>query len=187
MHDQQARVKVSLLSIYSVFFQIGIMSFGGGLVSWIHREVVNVRGWMRDEEFLSGMALAQILPGVNSTNTAVFVGQRVRGLIGASVALLAMLTGPFFAVLLTSQIYQSLITLPGATAVLEGIAAVAVGLIMRLGIQAARRSRRGVVSITVMIIIFVYVGVLKLPMIATIAIMAPLSVVAAYLEAGKDA
>ena len=99
MDDKAVPARVPLASIYWVFFQIGVMSFGGGLVSWIHREVVTVRGWIKEEEFLSGMALSQILPGVNSTNTAIFVGQRVRGGIGATVALGAFLCLLFGAVL----------------------------------------------------------------------------------------
>ena len=38
MQQGNPATRVSLLSIYSVFFQIGLMSFGGGLVTWIHRE-----------------------------------------------------------------------------------------------------------------------------------------------------
>jgi chromate transporter len=187
MAEASAGTRVSLLSIYSVFFQIGLMSFGGGLVSWIHREVVTVRGWIKDEEFLSGMALSQILPGVNSTNTAIFVGQRVRGVIGAVVALVAMLTGPFIVVLAAGYFYKWLIGVPGVAAMFEGIAAVALGLIMRLGIQAGRRAAYGVLPILVMLATFVTVGVLRWPMLSTVAVIAPLSIIAAYLQGRRNA
>jgi chromate transporter len=187
MTQEMPGQRVSLLSIYVVFFQIGLMSFGGGLVTWIHREVVNVRGWIKDEEFLSGMALSQILPGVNSTNTAIFVGQRVRGAIGATVALVAMLTGPFVVVLVAGIFYQRLIGVPGVAAFFEGVAAVALGLIMRLGIQASRRAARSVVPFTVMVITFVTVGVLRWPMLPTVAVIAPLSILAAYYGRRRDA
>ena len=78
--------QASLSDLFNVFFKIGLMSFGGGLVSWIHRDVVIARGWMTNEEFLSGLSLSQVLPGVNSTNTSIFVGQRLRGPVGAVVA-----------------------------------------------------------------------------------------------------
>ena len=42
MAEDAAGQRVSLGAIYVVFFQIGLMSFGGGLVSWIHREVVSL-------------------------------------------------------------------------------------------------------------------------------------------------
>src|SRR5690242_11303725 len=66
---------VSLWSLYRMFFLVGLFSFGGGLTAWFHREIVLVRGWMTDEEFFSGYSLSQVLPGVNSTNMAVYIGQ----------------------------------------------------------------------------------------------------------------
>src|SRR5712672_4632104 len=87
---------VSLLSLYRLFFVVGLFSFGGGLTAWFHREVVLVRGWMTNDEFFSGYSLAQLLPGVNSTNMAVYIGQHVRG---SAVALAGLLSGPFFIVI----------------------------------------------------------------------------------------
>jgi chromate transporter len=77
---------VPLASLYGLFFVVGLSSFGGGLTAWFHREVVLARQWMTDDEFFSGYSLAQVLPGVNSTNMAVYIGQHLRGAIGAAVA-----------------------------------------------------------------------------------------------------
>jgi chromate transporter len=184
---ENSRKSVSLLSIYTVFFQIGLMSFGGGLVSWIHRDIVTVRGWMTDQEFLSGVALSQVLPGVNSTNTSIFVGQHLRGPIGASVALVAMLTGPFIAVLLVAFGYKWLSGLPGFAPAIEGVAAVALGMLARLGIQAGRSAMRGVVPVLVMLCTFLAVGVLHWPMLAVVAVLAPLSVILSWPRARGDA
>ena len=81
--------KVSLASLYGVFFRVGLMSFGGGISAWVHREIVGVRRWVTEEEFMAGFALGQILPGVNSTNLTVYMGQHLRGASGAAVALAA--------------------------------------------------------------------------------------------------
>src|SRR4051794_25579176 len=59
---------VPLTSLYGLFFVVGLCSFGGGVTAWFHREVVLARKWMSDDEFFSGYSLAQVLPGVNSTN-----------------------------------------------------------------------------------------------------------------------
>jgi chromate transporter len=58
-----SRAPVSLVSLFLVFFRVGLFSFGGGLSGWIYREVVTLRGWMSDDDFFSGLALSQILPG----------------------------------------------------------------------------------------------------------------------------
>src|SRR3954467_15874700 len=104
---------VSLWSLYKLFFGVGLMSFGGGLTAWFHREVVLVRGWMTDDEFFSGYSLAQVLPATVSTNMAVYVGQHGRGLIGAIVALGALLSGPFFAVIAAANANHYLLAGPG--------------------------------------------------------------------------
>src|SRR6478735_4123254 len=100
---QKTSTPVSLWAIYKLFFLVGAMSFGGGLTAWFHREVVLVRGWMTDDEFFSGYSLSQVLPGVNSTNMAVYIGQHVRGAIGSIVALSALLSGPFVVVIAASS------------------------------------------------------------------------------------
>lgn len=177
------QMRVPLISIYRVFFEIGLLSFGGGLVSWIHREVVAKRGWIPDEEFLSGVALAQILPGVNSTNVSIYVGQRLRGAIGAGVALAAMLTGPFVVVIFAAIIYRWLLGVPGFPSLVEGIAAVAIGMLLRFGIEAGRIASRGPVAIVFMAVTFIAVGVMRWPMLAVVAVIAPISIAACWPKA----
>ena len=173
---------VSLATIYALFFRIGLFSFGGQLTSWIHREVVVVRNWMTNEEFLSGLALSQILPGVNSTNTAIFVGQRLRGAMGAMIAIVAMLTGPFFSVILVAIFYDRLIGLPGFPSMIEGVAAVALGMLARMGISASRSVTKGFVPALAMLATFAGVGLMHWSMLLVVAVVAPLSVIASYLQ-----
>lgn len=171
---------VPLASIFRVFFEIGVLSFGGGLVSWIHREVVGRRGWIEDREFLSGVALAQILPGVNSTNVGIFVGQRLRGAAGATTALVAMLAGPFVGVILAALAYQQLLDIPGFSALVAGVAAVAIGMLLRMGVEAGRVAATGPISIGVMLATFLAVGVLRLPMLPVVFVIAPASIFACW-------
>src|SRR6185369_17917018 len=103
---QKNAPSVSLLALYKLFFGVGLFSFGGGLTAWFHREVVLVRRWMTDDEFFSGYSLAQLLPGVNSTNMSVYIGQHLRGAIGAATALAALLTGPFVIVVAAAVGYN---------------------------------------------------------------------------------
>jgi chromate transporter len=181
-----APAPVSLLQLYALFFRIGLFSFGGQLTSWIHREVVIIREWMSDDEFLSGLALAQILPGVNSTNTAVFVGQHLRGFMGAGVALMGMLTGPFFAVIVAAMSYHWLRGLDGFPSIIEGVAAVALGMLARMGLVAGKAAARNVIAAVAMLVTFVSVGVLKWPMLGVVAVVAPLSVVLSYWQGRGD-
>src|SRR6202521_6101606 len=109
----QAPIRVSLLSLYGVFLRLGLYSFGGGISAWVHREIVDVRHWLTEEEFMAGFALGQILPGVNSTNLTIYVGQHLRGAIGAAVALAGLLSGPFAVVIAAGVAYRYLLQIPG--------------------------------------------------------------------------
>ena len=45
---------VSLFALFRTFFWVGLFSFGGGMSSWLHREIVHLRGWLTDDQFFSG-------------------------------------------------------------------------------------------------------------------------------------
>jgi len=177
----------SLFALYKVFFWIGLFSFGGGMTAWFHREVVQMRGWMKDEDFFSGYAFCQILPGVNSTNMAVYIGQRLRGFPGAGAALLGLLSGPFVVVIACAIGYQRLIAFPLFNAAVAGIAAAALGLLIRLGITAGREAWRDIRSPIVMAATFVAVGVFNLPLVPVVLVIGPLSVAAAWYWTSHDA
>jgi chromate transporter len=171
---------VPLHSLYNAFFWMGLFSFGGGLSAWTHREIVQLRGWMTDEEFFSGYGLGQILPGVNSTNLSVYVGQHLRGSIGALVALAGLLTGPFVVVLAAAVTYEQLNTIPGFQVGMQGVAAAAIGLLVRMAVSATKNAARGVVSLVIMLGTFAAVGIFKLPLLLVAIVAAPISVYAAW-------
>jgi len=171
---------VPLLALYRVFFVLGLFSFGGGVSAWMHREVVQMRGWMTDEAFISGFALAQILPGVNSANLAVYIGQHLRGAVGAVVTVVGMLTGPFVVVIVAAVAYHRLVGLPGFAAATAGVAAVAVGMLLRLGLTLARRVPRRPAAYAAMLVTFVAVGVLKWPLVPVVFVVAPISIALAW-------
>ena len=176
--DQTARVP--LTALYRVFFVIGLFSFGGGLVSWIFRDVVEVRKWMSREDFLPGVALSQVMPGVSSTNCAIYVGQMLRGLPGALTAIIAMLTAPFLTALVAAWAYKSLLHIPGFQETMVGVAAAAIGMLLRTGVEAARPQVRDWAAMSIMIASFLAVGVFRLPLIPVICVLGPISVALAW-------
>jgi chromate transporter len=182
----QQTERVSLTSIYRVFFEIGVFSFGGGLVPWIYREVVDIKKWMTKEDFVPGIALSQVMPGVSSTNCAIYVGQMLRGAPGALTALIAMLTAPFCIALGAAFAYKWLLGLPGFQETMIGVAAAAIGMLLRTGIEAARMTTKGLAPMAIIAITFVAVGVLRLPIVPVVAIIGPISVALAWRSAPES-
>jgi len=180
-------LKVSLASLYGVFLRLGLYSFGGGISSWVHREIVEVRRWVTEEEFVAGFALGQILPGVNSTNLTIYIGQHLRGGIGAGVALAGLLSGPFVIVIAAGIAYRYLLQVQGLQAAMSGVAAVAVGMLLRLGLVFARRLPHRIMPASIAAATFIAVGVFNWPLIWVVLVLAPVSIAGAWPRPVGDA
>lgn len=177
----------SILSIFLVFFRIGLLSFGGGLTGWVYREVVAQRGWVDEDEFMSGLALSQILPGANITNLAVYIGQKLHGLVGAIVAFLGLLSGPFCAVLALAAVYGTLKSVPYAEPAIDGIAAAAIGLLLIVVGRGAKRAARRPEALAALVATFVGVGLLHISLLLVVVVVAPLSIAAAWWRNARHA
>lgn len=178
----------SLLQLAGVLFWIGVFSFGGGLSGWIHRQVVHRYRWMTNDDFLSGIALAQVVPGANVTNLCVYVGYRIRGAIGAMVSLFALMSGPTVLCVFVALLYHYVQDYPVLHACVDGVAAAAVGLNIRLGIVGTQRLQRmrRIAPMVAMVATFVAVGVMEWPLVPVVLVIAPLSVAAVWPRKGGD-
>lgn len=96
-----------MLSLYWVFFQIGLFSVGGGYAAMplIQSLVVDGRAWLTTGEFTNLMTIAEMTPGPIAVNSATFVGMRLAGLPGALVATMGCITPSLVLVTLLSYLY----------------------------------------------------------------------------------
>jgi chromate transporter len=178
--------RVGLSQLLATFVRLGTLTFGGGVQSWIHREVVQRLGWINDKSFLSGMTVAQILPGANPVNMALYVGLQLRGGVGAAVAVFGMLIPAFCTTLILGALYRSYGHLAAVHFVLAGMAAAGVGATLTMGIKVARRLPRNLVTALIAVTVFVLVGVLRWPMIPVVVVMVPLSIALAFVAERKS-
>jgi len=175
----------SLIALFRGFVSIGLASFGGGLTAWVRREVVQQRGWLDDQQFLSGYALSQLVPGATNVNLAVFIGTQLRGLLGALACFAGLTAPPVVIILLLGAFYFSMHGMPGGASIsiaLSGMGAAAIGLNLGTGIRLARRGIRRVVPALITAVVALSVGVLGFPLIKVLAVMIPVSLLAALLS-----
>lgn len=165
----------SIAQITFVFFVIAMQSFGGGLSGWIRREVVQRRGWMPDQQFLSGLALCQIAPGPNSVNLSVFIGTTLRGGAGALAALLGMIGAPMALVIAMGAAVAELSTYPVVSSGMAGVGAAAVGLNLATGIRMARRGVRSTYAAGIALAATVAIGGFGTNFLASVVVLLPLS------------
>ena len=83
-----------LLDMFFTFFRVGAVTFGGGyaMLPILQREVVEKKHWATDEELTDYYAIGQCTPGVIAVNTATFIGQKYRGILGGIVTTLGVVS-----------------------------------------------------------------------------------------------
>jgi chromate transporter len=176
-----------LTDVFVTFLKIGVTSFGGSSRAQMHTEVVERLRWLSERDFLTGFAIAQVLPGANPVNLALYIGLRSRGAIGATVAVLGMVVPAFCIILLMGLAYRELSGHPATHFVLDGVAAAGVGATLAVGLKVAARLERRLLPPLIALAMFVTVGVLHWPMIPVVLVAVPLSVGIAFWKARQDA
>lgn len=168
----------SLPSLFFSFARIGLAAFGGGLAAWTRREIVEVRGWMDDTQFLSGYALSQLVPGATNVNLAVFIGTQLRGVSGAVSCFLGLTAPPLLIVLALGYLYlhsQDAMAGPWLGRALSGMGAVAIGLSLGTGVRLGRRNLRRAVPLLITATVSATIGLLGYPLLAVLLVMLPVS------------
>ena len=127
--------QVSLREISAGFLIITLSSFGGGLSAWIQQMVVEERKWLTDGEFLSALAVSTIIPGPNAVNLAAYIEASLKGLPGLLAALTGLIIIPFLIVLAVGILYFEFQYLPNVQSALRGMATVAVGMTLGIGLE----------------------------------------------------
>lgn len=166
----------SCWQIAVTFNKVSLQSYGGGVNAIARHVLVDSRKWLTDEEFLQALSVCQILPGPNSSNLAVFVGSRLRGLPGAISALLGLLLIPMAIVIAMGALYFTRHTVPKVESVLNGLGSAAVGLTLGLAIKLGMDHRNDLVFVFFGVLTFVGVAILHFSMIPVILILGPCAV-----------
>ncbi|HZT90136.1 MAG TPA: chromate transporter [Stellaceae bacterium] len=174
--------RIGLTSLFFAFLRIGCTSFGGGTAGWLYRDIVQRRGWIDESTYLAGLALGQALPGPNGIKLTVLIGHRLHGAAGAGAALAGLLAGPLAITIGLGATYARFGEHPTVHAVLDGVAAAAVGLTFAAGIHGGLRGAAGLVPLAIGAVTVLCVGVLGWPMLIVIPCLAPVSIALAWVE-----
>ena len=131
-------------ALFTVFFKIGLFTFGGGyaMIPLIHREMVERRGWIGDQEIVDVLALAQSVPGAVAINAATLMGRRLRGTLGALAATAGVILPSFTIITLIAAFFARFQDEPIAQAAFGGlrpaVAALLVLAVWKVGKSSVR-------------------------------------------------
>ena len=171
-----AAPRVSLGKLFSVFALIGVTSFGGGIVAYLRRALVDKEKWLDEDGFMAALEISQTLPGLNSTNMSVIVGRKLRGPAGALVATLGMILPGAVIVTALGFTYVALRHDPKVAVVLTGVAAAAVGLLVQVTLKIGWKQLIRPQDLLFVVVVFVLVGIFHVSLLVTLVAVAPLAI-----------
>ena len=125
--------RASLAQFVGYFLWLGTVGFGGpiALAGHMQQDLVDNRGWVRKEDYLEGLALAQLAPGPLAAQLAIYLGYIRAGLLGATAVGVAFVLPSFLMVLGLSAAYVRFGGLPWMQGMFYGIGAAVIGIIAR--------------------------------------------------------
>jgi chromate transporter len=125
------RIPYSLKELILYFLKLGTTGFGGpvALVNYIHRDLVEERKWITEQEYKDGLALAQLAPGPLAAQLGIYMGYVHHRIVGATLAGLAFVLPSFVMVVALGIAYKLFGGLPWMQAVFYGVGAAVVGII----------------------------------------------------------
>jgi chromate transporter len=123
----------SLTAFVAYFLRLGTTGFGGpiALAAAMQRDLVDERRWVTKDEYVNGLALAQLAPGPLAAQLAIYLGWARAGFLGATLVAVAFVLPSFLMVLMISAAYVRFGGLPWMQSAFYGIGAAVIAIILR--------------------------------------------------------
>ena len=142
-----------MLSLFLVFFKIGLFTFGGGyaMLAMIEDICVEKKKWITHEEMMDITVIAESTPGPIAINLATYVGYKLRKIPGAFAATLGMIMPSFCIVFLISQFLDRFLEIKWVSSAFQGIKIAVAILIIDAAVRMIKKMKKRAFTITIMI------------------------------------
>ena len=167
--------QVSIGQIFLEFLTIGATSFGG-VVPYLRGSLVTKRHWVDDKEFVEMLSISQSLPGLNATNMAILVGEKLRDAMGSIAAIIGICLPGAVLMYIVGIFYRMHGDHIWVTAALKGVAAAAVGLILSTVVSMSKKSLSGKVDFIFIALTVIAINRLHLGVPSTLVAVGVLAV-----------
>ena len=172
--------------LYSAFFRIGILTFGGGLtmLPMLKYELVEKRKWITEEYLLDCYAIGQCTPGIIAVNTATFVGYKRKGVAGGIMATLGMVSPSIVIITVVALFLEVLINHPITQHALMGIRGVVCALMLNTVLTLAKKSLVSPICVVICAVAFALALLTEIPTILLIVLAGVAGVVIQRVTGG---
>lgn len=135
---------------------------------------------MDSDVFLDGLELAQVLPGPNILNLAIYCGQKVRGVSGAVAAFLGASVPPFIIVLVAGALYFKYAPNPFVQGALRGCGVGALGLTLGNALELSWDERGDWLRIVLLLATAAAVAIFRMPLLLVLFVFGGVGVAHEY-------
>src|SRR5215208_4684836 len=127
---------------FRFWIKLGFINFGGpaGQISIMHRELVEQKRWVSENQFLRALNFCMLLPGPEAQQLATYIGWRLHGIRGGLVAGSFFIIPSIFVLLLLSYLAVAYSDVPAVTGLLYGVGPVVVAVVLEAVLRIGRRT-----------------------------------------------
>lgn len=169
--EVSAETQVPLGTIFWTFLTAGAISFGGGVVAYLREYTVSDTKWLDDDAFLDALEISQTLPGLNAVNMSVIIGDNLRGIPGAIVAVAGLVLPGVIVVMGLGAAWQAASHNPLVKPFLTGVAAAAVGLLSTVTLQLGHKQFVKPLDLAIIAATFVAISILRVPLYVVLLVI----------------
>lgn len=148
-----------IFELFLTFLKIGAFTIGGGLamLPLIRKTAVEEKGWMTEDEITDCLAIAQSLPGVLAINSAIYIGNKTKGLTGSIAAALGVILPSFVTIIAILLFLGKIEENRYVLGAFEGIKAASAALILVAAWKMGRQILKSKLSYLIAVISFCFI------------------------------
>ncbi|WP_270726090.1 chromate efflux transporter [Shimia sp. Alg240-R146] len=132
----------TLAEATQVWWKIGILSFGGpaAQIALMHKEIVEDRSWLSEQQFLNALSFCMLLPGPEAMQLATYAGWRLHGTRGGLIAGLLFVLPGAVVIMMLAAIYSIYGNVPLVEALFYGIKAAVLVIVVEALMRVAKKA-----------------------------------------------
>ncbi len=157
--------RVGFREAFWFWVKLGFINFGGpaGQIAIMHRELVERRRWVSEDQYLRTLNFCMLLPGPEAQQVATYIGWRLHGALGGIVAGSFFVLPSVFVLWLLSYLAAAHSDVPAVTGLLYGVQPVVIAIVVEAVIRIGGRALDHSVLIAFAILAFVALYFLSVP------------------------